>query len=398
MRASLFQKPVPDSSPGSSRDADASKSRSDASGAPLATQPLLRSECSSQARDQTLSEPQQGAHCARGRVRALVGRASPCPAPHCVCVPMESHCGTEPRVTAPHAMLHAPRARSLSHALCSADNTWAFSSLARHLSSQWKEAVNTSFFGTASIDGEGATPVPMHGFGPDHAAAVHPPYHSNTNPTIHQGPFMEDSLRALRRGLLAQLDLKHAVQRSSPDDKATPPHDGGSIGGGSNFSLMLDMGYELSEDPGVEAGASDEEGSSRAASAAAAASGTSRPVQFVSHDPLVFACLRHSLNIPDNEYREAFLLSVPGFEEIKPATSKSGRSFYITKDHRFILKSLSRAEADFLLEVLCQYFEHVAKHPSTLLPRFCAQILKSECILILALQNKDTRVLTFENL
>ena len=314
----------------------------------------------------------------RARARACRSRLALPRAPLRVCANGEP---LRDRAARSHAVLHAPRARSLSHALCSADNTWAFSSLARQLSSQWKEAVNTSFFGTASIDGEGATPVPMHGFGPDHAAAVHPPYHSNTNPTIHQGPFMEDSLRALRRGLLAQLDLKHAVQRSTPDDKATPPHEGGSIGGGSNFSLMLDMGYELSEDPGVEAGASDEEGSSRAASAAAAASGTSRPVQFVSHDPLVFACLRHSLNIPDNEYREAFLLSVPGFEEIKPATSKSGRSFYITKDHRFILKSLSRAEADFLLEVLCQYFEHVAKHPSTLLPRFCAQILKSQCIL-----------------
>ena len=35
MRASLFQKSVPDSSPGSLRDADVAKPRSDVSGAPL---------------------------------------------------------------------------------------------------------------------------------------------------------------------------------------------------------------------------------------------------------------------------------------------------------------------------------------------------------------------------
>ena len=50
----------------------------------------------------------------------------------------------------------------------------------------------------------------------------------------------------------------------------------------------------------------------------------------------------------------------------------------MTKDDRFILKSLSRAEADFLLDVLCHYYEHVAKHPSTLLPRFCGLYEVSE--------------------
>ena len=138
--------------------------------------------------------------------------------------------------------------------------------------------------------------------------------------------------------------------------------------------MMLDMGYELDENDGGDAKSGGEDIGSM--SAGAAGSGGSRPVLFVSHDPLVFACLRHSLNIPDNEYRDAFLDE--GFEALKPATSKSGRSFYITKDHRFILKSLSRAEADFLLEVLCQYFEHVAKHPSTLLPRFCGLYEVSE--------------------
>ena len=282
-------------------------------------------------------------------------------------------------MTAQHAVLHGrARARALARAVCPADNTWAFSSLAQRLSTQWKEAVNTSFFGTVSIDGEGASPAHAreHGAAPDHAAAAHPPHHSSTNPAIHQGPFMEDSLRALRRGLLAQLEVQHTAQRSTSDDKATLSDENGSIGGGGNFSLMLDMGYELSENDGVPAGVGDEDAASAAASTPAAGSGGSRPVQFVAHDPLVFACLRHSLNIPDNEYREAFL--DVGFEALKPATSKSGRSFYMTKDHRFILKSLSRAEADFLLEVLCQYFEHVAKHPSTLLPRFCGLYEVSE--------------------
>jgi len=251
-------------------------------------------------------------------------------------------------------------------------DTWAFSSMVengvfKRLHLQWKEAVNQSFFGITDSDGAAHAGAAQreHGTAPDHAAASHPPHTSNSNTTIHHGPFMEDSLRALRRGLLAQMQVQQSTLANSTTSTA---HDTGAGVKGTAFSLMLDMGHEMADTDGGEARGGDD--------GAPAGGGGSRPVLFVAHDPLVFACLRHSLNIPDSEYREAFMDE--GFQALKPATSKSGRSFYMTKDDRFILKSLSRAEADFLLEVLCHYFEHVTKHPSTLLPRFCGLYEVSE--------------------
>jgi len=248
---------------------------------------------------------------------------------------------------------------------------------------QWKEAVNQSFFGTGDSDSASAPALSReHSSAPDQpAAAVHPPSTGATNVVLQNGPFMEDSLRAVRRGLLVQMQVQHSTQRScSAGDLQSGSHEGGGgggVGGGvagaGNFSLMLDMGSEFEE---AERRDGAEGGEDPSSTASAAVSGTSRPVMFIAHEPLVFACLRHSLNIPDNEYREAFFDD--GFQALNPATSKSGRSFYMTKDDRFILKSLSRAEADFLLDVLCHYYEHVAKHPSTLLPRFCGLYEVSE--------------------
>ena len=262
-------------------------------------------------------------------------------------------------------------------------DTWAFSSLAQRLSMQWKEAVNQSFFGAIDADGAGAPAVLReHSSAPEQAAAGHPPSTNATNVVMQNGPFMEDSLRAVRRGLLVQMQMQHSTQRSnsSGDQHASSQEGGGGGGGGvagaGNFSLMLDMSCEFGETEGRDGSEGGEDASSAASAAGIAGSGASRPVLFVAHEPLVFACLRHSLNIPDNEYREAFLDD--GFRALNPATSKSGRSFYMTKDDRFILKSLSRAEADFLLDVLCHYYEHVAKHPSTLLPRFCGLYEVSE--------------------
>ena len=229
--------------------------------------------------------------------------------------------------------------------------------------------MNQSFFGMGESDA-----APSLQSEAKDSEAMMSSQSSLSNATVHNGPFMDDSLRALRRGLLAQMDVQHDAQ--------LPGGEGSSRGGsddqestarGGDFSLMLDMGFASVGGKGNEGTESAEEAEAKGEAAGASAS---RPVMFVSHAPLVFACLRHSLNIPDSEYRAAF--QDEGFQALKPATSKSGRSFYMTQDDRFILKSLSRAEADFLLEVLCHYYEHVAKHPSTLLPRFCGLYEVSE--------------------
>ena len=97
--------------------------------------------------------------------------------------------------------------------------------------------------------------------------------------------------------------------------------------------------------------------------------GRTNSVTFVSHQPLLFACLRHAYNITDAEYGDAF--THESMEELKPATSKSGRAFFMTHNKRFILKTLAKSEATFLLDILCLYYEHVLRFPHTLLPWHC---------------------------
>ena len=187
--------------------------------------------------------------------------------------------------------------------LHAADPTWAFSSLAQRLTLQWKEAVNQSFFGHGDSDGASPAVLREHQSSLDHPAATHPPTLSHHgNATIHSGPFMEDALRALRRGLLVQMEVHHNKHMQS-NLKGHGDVDGSVVRGG-DFSIMLDMGYDLatrtSDDSRVHGdGAAVQAGS-------ATGSGSSRPMMFVSHEPLVFACLRHSVNIPDSEYCDAF--------------------------------------------------------------------------------------------
>lgn len=48
---------------------------------------------------------------------------------------------------------------------------------------------------------------------------------------------------------------------------------------------------------------------------------------------------------------------------------KSGSFFYFSQDYRFIIKTIHRAEHDFLLKILLDYSEHVKNNPHTLLSR-----------------------------
>lgn len=162
---------------------------------------------------------------------------------------------------------------------------------------------------------------------------------------------MEDTLKALRRGILT-------LQRDPPQASAAKGADSG------DFSVALDM-----SPPQPEHQSGDE-------ASAQAPAHKPRPVQFVAHSPLVFSCIRAGFNINDADYTAAF--EFDGFRALKPATSKSGRLFFITKDEQFILKSLVRDEAEVLLDMLYNYFEHVSKHPQTLLPRYCGLYVVTE--------------------
>eukprot|EP00286_Rhodomonas_abbreviata_P017913 CAMPEP_0181325792 /NCGR_PEP_ID=MMETSP1101-20121128/21131_1 /TAXON_ID=46948 /ORGANISM="Rhodomonas abbreviata, Strain Caron Lab Isolate" /LENGTH=392 /DNA_ID=CAMNT_0023434157 /DNA_START=165 /DNA_END=1340 /DNA_ORIENTATION=- len=217
--------------------------------------------------------------------------------------------------------------------------SWGLSALTRiH---QWRDVMHTSIFGTESTDKSAGEQKNRDGSGHELSRKSDEYVRNNTS------SFMEDSLKALRRGILMQ--QKNLQQTPAAADS-------------SDFSVVLDMSLPDTHSAG--------EVHEPAATAAP------RKVQFVAHSPLVFSCVRDGFNISDDDYRKAF--EFDGFRALKPATSKSGRLFFITQDEQFILKSLVRDEAEFLQDILCTYYEHVSKHPQTLLPRYCGLYVVTE--------------------
>jgi len=49
---------------------------------------------------------------------------------------------------------------------------------------------------------------------------------------------------------------------------------------------------------------------------------------------------------------------------------KSGASLILSKDTRFVIKTATKEERDFLWSLLPFYAKYVMKHPNTLLPKF----------------------------
>lgn len=60
------------------------------------------------------------------------------------------------------------------------------------------------------------------------------------------------------------------------------------------------------------------------------------------------------------------------------STGKSGSMFYYTRDGKYILKTISKTEYNFLKKILLNYYLHINKNPDTLLPKFlgCYKLIK----------------------
>ncbi|XP_074527073.1 phosphatidylinositol 4-phosphate 5-kinase-like protein 1 [Halichoeres trimaculatus] len=82
----------------------------------------------------------------------------------------------------------------------------------------------------------------------------------------------------------------------------------------------------------------------------------------------VFAKLRHSLDISEEEYMNS--LSSDGAYLQFVSNSKSKANFFVTNDKRYFLKTQSRREIRFLLSNLKVYMDHLDKYPHSLLVRF----------------------------
>ncbi|KAI8913415.1 hypothetical protein EDD86DRAFT_268912, partial [Gorgonomyces haynaldii] len=89
--------------------------------------------------------------------------------------------------------------------------------------------------------------------------------------------------------------------------------------------------------------------------------------KFKDYAPWVFRKIREYFHVDSSEY----LLSLTGKYVLSELGSpgKSGSFFYYSQDYRFIIKTIHRAEHDFLLTILKDYHEHVKSNPNTLLSR-----------------------------
>jgi 1-phosphatidylinositol-4-phosphate 5-kinase len=72
---------------------------------------------------------------------------------------------------------------------------------------------------------------------------------------------------------------------------------------------------------------------------------------------------------PQNFITEIMISSTSIIEELC-STGKSGSLFYYTRDGKYIIKTISNTEYQFLKKILPNYFNHLRKNPNTLLPKF----------------------------
>lgn len=97
--------------------------------------------------------------------------------------------------------------------------------------------------------------------------------------------------------------------------------------------------------------------------------GQSKNEIFTEFAPEIFSQLRTSFNISDDEY----LSNLTGDNNALLSflsNSKSGQYFFFSNNSQFIIKTMSKSELHFLLQLLPSYYEHMCANEHSLLPKF----------------------------
>ncbi|CAM8942385.1 unnamed protein product [Rhodiola kirilowii] len=84
--------------------------------------------------------------------------------------------------------------------------------------------------------------------------------------------------------------------------------------------------------------------------------------------PVVFRCLRKLFQVDPADY----MLAICGNDSLRELSSpgKSGSTFYLTQDERFMIKTVKKSEAKVLIRMLSSYYHHVSKYENTLVTKF----------------------------
>lgn len=116
-------------------------------------------------------------------------------------------------------------------------------------------------------------------------------------------------------------------------------------------------------------------------------------VQAESHDfmfrdfkPKMFKYLRELARINEEEYIYAFdKTKKEHFSE-----GKSGSFMYLSKDEKYVVKTVSQTEMAKLLDMLTKYKDHVKKHPHSMISRFTgahAIVMYNQTIYFIVMKN-----------
>lgn len=100
---------------------------------------------------------------------------------------------------------------------------------------------------------------------------------------------------------------------------------------------------------------------------------STRGFDCISYGVLTFARLRRLYGMHDNDYEHSFTRSAVGEAAVaeRLTEGKSGSFFYFTADRRFLVKTVTRSECDFLRESLPAWLAHFSAHNGSLLTRYC---------------------------
>jgi len=75
-------------------------------------------------------------------------------------------------------------------------------------------------------------------------------------------------------------------------------------------------------------------------------------------------------SISPQEFITEMMISSKTIIEELCSTGQSGSLFYYTRDGRFIIKTISKTEYDFLKKILPNYFNYIISNKETLLPKY----------------------------
>lgn len=84
--------------------------------------------------------------------------------------------------------------------------------------------------------------------------------------------------------------------------------------------------------------------------------------------PVVFRHLRKLFQVDPADY----MLAICGNDALRELSSpgKSGSSFYLTQDDRFMIKTVKKSEVKVLIKMLPSYFQHVSRYENSLVTKF----------------------------